>query len=402
MSRKRKKNSSQGFTLVEVLVAITILAIVVVPFLNSIYMAARTNAKAKLLMDATTAAQNVFEELKGEKLEDFCNTHSATKEQLKDGLGNPKLDAQGKEMYRYILPETTTPANYRFMVDQRTFLARVTVDPVNYTTVQGEAAKSSDYNSQLFAKISKLSPASNAFYIENQSDGMDLAAAQDLSLGVDQASIQNAMDQMSKTITVDIDYVTATKQCQVAVTVVYSTLSGATYTAHNRTEIYNNNKALSNELSNIFLCFLPMYSRNSTKVAPKEKIIINNPTNYPVNVYMVKQTSLDDMADSLYKSNYSVELEVNEGSHTWSKPITRVTTNLKYVEGNELASELTKVTYTGVMGQPASMKDALDLSEDLSRPEASIHIYKVKVEIFSGDDTNYAEALTTMEGTKIE
>lgn len=402
MSRKRKKISNQGFTLVEVLVAVTILAIVVLPFLNSFYMAARTNAKAKKLMDATTAAQNVLEELKAETLEDFLNAHTSTKQQVLDNAGNPKQDLQGNDIYRYILPQTTSPANYSLTVDQRTFLARVSVDPVTYTTENGAAAKKSDYNSQLFAQLSELSPASNAFYIEQQSDGMDMKAAQDLAVGVDTASIEGVLYTMSKTITVDIDYTAATQQCAVYMTLTYTDLAGKQYTPINRTAIYNNNKALSNKLSNIFLCFMPMYSPGGSKIAPKEKIIINNPSDYPVNIFMIKQTCLDDTADITAKSKYGMELEVNESSHAWSEPVTHITTNLKYVENDQLTSELTKVVYTGPSGLPTSMQKALDIVEDLSRPQASVRIYRVTVEIFSEDDTAYGEVLAKMEGTKIE
>ncbi len=91
MRQKRKGNSNRGFTLVEVLVAVVILAVVVVPLLNSFYTASRTNAKAKKLMDATTAAQNVFEELKAEKLDDFIHDHTATKTELLKGDGTAQL-----------------------------------------------------------------------------------------------------------------------------------------------------------------------------------------------------------------------------------------------------------------------------------------------------------------------
>ncbi len=402
MRQKRKGNSNRGFTLVEVLVAVVILAVVVVPLLNSFYTASRTNAKAKKLMDATTAAQNVFEELKAEKLDDFIHDHTATKTELLKGDGTAQLDEHGKKIYSYTLPDTSSPSNYTLTVDQRTFLARVTLDPVDYTTKESAAQKQSDYNTQLFAKLSKLSSASNAFYIEDATADLDNKAANNLATSVDPTEIENIKKSMSRTITVDIAYTESSKWCRVYVTVAYTDLLGGTYTPIDRQEIYNNNTALSNKLSNIFLCFLPMYSETGTKLVPKEKVIINNPTNYPVGIYMAKQTSRDDTANMVGKNNYGVELEVNEGNRVWDQAVTRVATNLRYEEGNTITSELTKVIYTGPTSIPSSMQKALDISDDLSRPEASVRIYKVKVEIFEKDDTAYANALTTMEGTKIE
>ena len=72
-----KKNHLQGkqnkgFTLVEVLIAMTILSIIVVPLLRAFVTSSRTNAKAKELMKATTVAQNIMEELKANSLEDIA------------------------------------------------------------------------------------------------------------------------------------------------------------------------------------------------------------------------------------------------------------------------------------------------------------------------------------------
>lgn len=403
MSRMRKKNSNQGFTLVEVLVAVIVLAVVVIPLLNSFLTASRANAKAKKLMDATTAAQNVFEELKGEKLDDFIAVYTETKEKIMKSDGtNPQLDAKGKEMYRHIIPVKTDPGKYQVTVDQRTFLARVTIDPLEYTTKQGETVQNSDYNSQLFSTISKMSPSSNAFFFPESSADFENTAAAALAADQLPESIENMKKEMSRTITIDIEYNAANKLCEAFGTYTYYDTLGGSFSPVIREKFYSNNTALTNTLTNIFVCFLPMYSQSGTKLAPKEKIIINNPMNYPVNVYIAKQTEYDATANVVGKNNYGVELEVNEGNRVWDKAVTCVATNLKYVENNDIASELTKVTYTGPTSIPSSMQEALDIVDDLSRPDTAIRIYKVKVEIFEKDDVAYAEALTTMEGTKIE
>ena len=54
---KERKNS--GFTLVELLIAITILGIIVGPFMHSFVTASRTNAKAQQIQNATLLA-NIF------------------------------------------------------------------------------------------------------------------------------------------------------------------------------------------------------------------------------------------------------------------------------------------------------------------------------------------------------
>ena len=80
MNRKNhiRGKQNKGFTLVEVLIAITILAIIVAPLLHAFVTAARTNAKAKQLMKATTLAQNVMEEMKANSLEDVARQFNSS------------------------------------------------------------------------------------------------------------------------------------------------------------------------------------------------------------------------------------------------------------------------------------------------------------------------------------
>lgn len=66
---KRLKENDRGFSLVEVLVAVMILAIVITPFLHSFVTTANTNRKAKENHRATVLAQSIVENCKAETLE---------------------------------------------------------------------------------------------------------------------------------------------------------------------------------------------------------------------------------------------------------------------------------------------------------------------------------------------
>ena len=59
-----KKKANQGFSLVEVVIAIAILAIVALPLFSAFAQSAKTNAKARKIMNATNLAQNIVEEIK--------------------------------------------------------------------------------------------------------------------------------------------------------------------------------------------------------------------------------------------------------------------------------------------------------------------------------------------------
>ncbi len=57
-------NSNAGFSLVELLIAVIILAIIVVPMLHGFITSARMNGKARVAQRATTVAQDIMEGLK--------------------------------------------------------------------------------------------------------------------------------------------------------------------------------------------------------------------------------------------------------------------------------------------------------------------------------------------------
>jgi len=65
-----KKNNA-GFTLLEVLVAVTILAVVSVPLLRSFATASMTNRKSKIEEKCTTAAENIVESFRDVPVEDL-------------------------------------------------------------------------------------------------------------------------------------------------------------------------------------------------------------------------------------------------------------------------------------------------------------------------------------------
>lgn len=63
--------SNKGFTLVEVLIAVVIMAIVAIPLLHAFSTTANTSAKAKYKMIATNAAENIMEDVKNLTIEEI-------------------------------------------------------------------------------------------------------------------------------------------------------------------------------------------------------------------------------------------------------------------------------------------------------------------------------------------
>lgn len=74
----RKHNiGNKGMSLVEVIVAVALLTIVIIPVLQSFVYSARFNAKSSTLQKATVAAQTIMENYKAYPVEDICQQFSS-------------------------------------------------------------------------------------------------------------------------------------------------------------------------------------------------------------------------------------------------------------------------------------------------------------------------------------
>ena len=70
LNRRCRKTSDAGFSLVELLIAVTILAIIVIPLLHMFVTSTKINVKSRQKLRATTVAQDIMEGLKAYTLEE--------------------------------------------------------------------------------------------------------------------------------------------------------------------------------------------------------------------------------------------------------------------------------------------------------------------------------------------
>lgn len=105
---KRRRLNNKGFSLVEVIVAVVIVALVATPILGSFATSSKVNAKAKILQDATDVAQYVAELIKAQSVADLSASidpnnvgiWSGTIGDKDDGSGNRYIEgASGEKFY---------------------------------------------------------------------------------------------------------------------------------------------------------------------------------------------------------------------------------------------------------------------------------------------------------------
>ena len=68
MANQIKNSSNKGFSLVEIIVAIAILAVIVLPLLNAFVTSSKLNVRSKDKLMAVETAKNIMEEMRGYKL----------------------------------------------------------------------------------------------------------------------------------------------------------------------------------------------------------------------------------------------------------------------------------------------------------------------------------------------
>lgn len=124
------KLNNKGFSLVEILVTIAIIGIVIVPILSSFTLAARINANAGKLQNATLLAQSISEEFKAMTLESLEKTY---------GAATVETDADGNATGRLVFSNIgfEDGKNYFKGAGGETFYVTVILDPNEYKNVTG-------------------------------------------------------------------------------------------------------------------------------------------------------------------------------------------------------------------------------------------------------------------------
>lgn len=231
-------NDNSGLSIVEVLVAVAILAIVFVPLLKSFTQASTINARAQKLQNVTSLAEGVMEDVKGKSIQELHDL----------AVDDPKvsflpLDKDGtltKGNLNNVAPYTVTYENVT-ATQGITYDAVVTISTDNYkSTDRSDARKAnklshnddigdvSDANIRELPQINKVDSNKNAVlsWELNKYDNKALEnlAAENSVSGSDIATLKDSYkDTAEKYINIEINEDSDTSSTKVSCEVEYKT-----------------------------------------------------------------------------------------------------------------------------------------------------------------------------------
>ncbi|MDE7342172.1 MAG: prepilin-type N-terminal cleavage/methylation domain-containing protein [Lachnospiraceae bacterium] len=336
-------NKNAGFSLVELLIAVIILAIIVVPLLHGFVTSARMNGKARQTQRAITVAQDLMEGLKAydieelkEQFNDPVNGFYVMESKLiKGSIGEDTDREQNDPVYR---GDPDMPGVYYFtlegvQIQGSEFDALIRIDARNYEQDPTKDIGIAYGHDNAFNDINMASPGSvmkgkDGSY--TQSVTLNQVAAEDaqahFGLEGDTDSLftfKTFKDRggiVKRTITLHLTASGVDENGNVCsdadITYTYDcTYGGETYSNHGNLmkgqTVDGIGCASDISSGNFYLFYYPLYE------AAEDRIVIQNDSHQPFRIYIVKQLdsvtearlsdSQLDMAERTYKAVVNIE-----------------------------------------------------------------------------------------------
>lgn len=372
------RQDNRGVSLIEIIIAITILVICAVPLFKSMILSSQMNTKSRQLLAATNTAEAVMENLKADGLEEFIQKNQGNTNIAEVSY----LDENNKEAgYRFFYPE--------YQMDKQKFSVEVEVKPY----VNEDENK--DYNTKDVANIYRMNRTTDAIYTEEEE-----TAAEYFMKAVTKGEFQSKQrEEVLSNLEVEYYYDISAEydiseeydiskekgRQRVEQTVSYTYHDeqlGDVQLGENLTLLYDSNQTRGT-LYNLYIFFQP---------GKKNVITINNPGDYPLEVYLIKQGN-DEMKD-LTVNLCGTKLLQNLGEEQdpdFTKGI-RLRTNFK--------SPTDKIVYSykGKGVQWNNLTDA-ELEKYFSKKylddtKPTYRLYDVKIEVMKDE-----KQITTLTGT---
>lgn len=440
---ERRQLNNEGFSLIELLIAIVILSIIVVPLLHSFVTSARTNAKSRNTMHATAIAEDVMEQFEAHTLEEMADTYEAatptdfTNTVQRDVSLDVDGDGSAEDgIWQYTFrDEKTTSGTYDVVV---------TLDPNGYP----------ELNEKDIVNIQNLAGNLNAVYSESEDaaqeaygyfeaysvgrDIMEIArnTTKTIEISIDSSRILLDLGD-GESVETDVYLVTASTvyHCNTAILTGISgdyPQNGSDYVIFSNEEAVRakaaelkkekesgnpvDSEEIISQLANIIVCLQPRVEATQSAVTSAvDKVIVNNPKNVQTNLFLVEQTPSEEKIDSFggmysyWDSNYKAAFELRETWPGWMSSAgasidsaCRLRTNL--VDRSNTEYIFNDLSVSGAAGNATGdvAKDIMGADGGLTPTERRNRIYDMRVQVYSKDMIGVQSPVLTMTGTVIE
>lgn len=418
-----RETDNKGFSLIELLIAVCILGIIVIPLLNSFVSSYRMNARSRQTLRATTLAQNEMEIFEKESIEDLCSLPEFVYDSSVNPTGYQVSTSSSDGCYSFKREGIINDESGRAMFD-----IYVELNPLR----ENASDRYYDENMRKVLDMSTISTKDSGTYVQK---------IRTLSSGVDEDSdaytyfynnkLAGCMwplswfeTDVSRVITLDISQYDDGGKTYTRAKVTYDySLNNASVMPADMMNykpvekvIYDNTQNTDEagnpvELKSIYLFFAPRFSYAGA-INKYDTIVVNNASGLPVDIYVIRQEMLLSGATEAEQTeevpiDYKSKLIIYDKTDADGTTQATYHTNLN-IDKPDAAGEGQKVllefTDTGVaVSPPYARNDIIDMTGLKALDAASFkdRIYEMTVRVYeTGDDVSSAP-LVTLTGTKL-
>ena len=333
---KRVKPDNSGFTLLEVLIAAIILAIVAIPILHAFVTTANTSAKAKVKMNATNAAENIMEDIKGMSIDDISQKYAGVNPAVPNARGQYYIDGLGSATDETVAYEyTITSSDPSFSKDLNKLLdngytATINIDPSYYPNINSVNLASFDTVNGNSSAILSLTPQMedavyNEFTDRNKKLEVDYIKADAYEYFRDNLKREIRIDITKNGKTTDKDGEEVDRLVVTATISYYIDADQVVPVGLESKKAYSkkifDNASTGNKLQSVLIFYPPRYSNAADD---GDIMIIHNRDSVVTNLYVVAQdiTSNPDEWKEYTGAKKGLNLQIYENEVDGKQPIT--------------------------------------------------------------------------------
>lgn len=327
---------NSGFTLMELLIAMIILAVALIPMLNSFAVNAKVNRKAKIKLRSTMIAQDIMEGIKGYSTKDVYKQFTGVNDFRlieNEGVVNPSDHKVISANVTVSSADADALVNRYTMKDLvyqgQKYDATIDIDGTTFTGLSGNRLNLSGNkiqpNSDELADLSVMDSHFDGIFMSDNYNSrqefleklIDLNGwlgskiTRTFEIELKDAGV-TAIGNPKQVATVKVTYETVSAG---SVTVPYS----RNYTAYNNIDVADDGCSIRS----LYFFYYPAYNGNYVvdgsewNITYMDRVIFKNPDAIPITLYVMKQKTTDPLLLSelyLKESMYTVEMTIDENN----------------------------------------------------------------------------------------